>query len=203
MKKKLFLITTAVLICLPLIPLFSTETDYFTEFDESLGFIGGRISGTGLSYQTWKGGFGYQITGGIIYLPEADESWYENALDYAVGVEVQRPVFTDYFAKWFSGQLYFFGGANHYGYVPVELVAEGYYENPDDYEGWVEPVYRLGLYSAKFGVGVGIGIEILLFKHFSIPIEFGYGAFYEPSMPELKDQFEVNTVVQSGIRYRY
>ena len=41
----------------------------YEEFPQTLGFQYGEISGIGLSYQVWRESLGFQVAGGIIYIP--------------------------------------------------------------------------------------------------------------------------------------
>jgi hypothetical protein len=58
-----------------------------------------------------------------------------------------------------------------------------------------------GAYSPSFGIGAGIGIEIILFEHFSIPIGLVNGVGITPWDPYNK--FEFILMPQAGFRYRY
>ncbi len=175
----------------------------YEEYPQALGFQYGDISATGLSYQKLFDRTGFQLTGGIIYIPYNEATYFgfpESTLDYAVGSEVQYRVYGEDFATWLSGQLYIFAGLKHRGHIPVTMVQDGY-NNPD--VNWVEPVYSVGEFRPVLGLGAGIGIEIILFRHFSIPVELGYGVDWSPLAGALADQFNVNLRPQVGFRYRY
>lgn len=173
----------------------------YEEFPEALGFQYGEISGTGLSYQAWRGAVGYQYAAGVIYMPLDGDSWLDTTLDYAIGAEGQFRVYGEDFADWLSGQLYTFVGLGHRGYIPIETVSDGrYIEDTDEY---IEPVFATGNYTPVIGLGAGIGIEIILFRHFSVPIELGYGVKWEPTAGALDKQFHVDLYPQIGFRYRY
>ena len=171
----------------------------YEEFPEALGFQFGEISGTGLSYQIWTPALGIQIAGGIIYAP-LNGGWPSRTLDYTIGAEFQFPVYGEDFASWLSGRLYLVTGLSHAGYIPVVVATDGY-ERTDS--TWVEPVFAAGEFTPVLGVGAGIGIEMILFRHFSIPLELGYGVKWEPTAGALSSQFNVNLHVQAGFRYRY
>ncbi len=184
----------------------ATEVDIapaYEEYPQALGFQYGEISATGLSYQKWNEGTGVQITAGAVYIPYDDEDfygWSATTLDYNIGTEAQFRVYGEDFAQWLSGQLYLFAGLKHRGYIPVEQVSAGYTDENDD---WVDPVYEVGSYNPVLGLGVGIGIEIILFRHFSIPVELGYIADWNPSVADIAGQFEIGLRPQVGFRYRY
>ena len=173
-----------------------TESDAFSQYPEALGFYGGRISGSGLTYHRWNDNKGYQITAGVIYIPPLSNEnsaiqLGDNMLDYVVGFENAYVVYSEDFTGWLSGLLSLFWGVNHRGYWPVETT---------DYE---TGAYTIHPYVPTITLGGGIGIEILLFKHFSIPFEIGYGVTYFPLEADPVDMFLVNLYPQAGFRYRY
>jgi len=151
------------------------------------------------------GDTGFHVSGGIIYVPYSDDDfWYEETtLDYSIGGEFQRRVYCEAFASWFAGSLYLFVGGQHRGYVPVDLIAEGYEVPASDPPEYVDPVYSIGAYQAQVSVGAGIGIELIVFRHFSIPIEFGYGATWTVTEPSFAEAISVGPNAQIGLRYRY
>ena len=170
-------------------------TPPYEAFPSALGVAFGPISGTGLHYHRWNGPTGFQVAAGILYLPPGEVGWMSNMLDYNVGGAFQRRVYGDRFADWLAGSLYLFAGGNHRGYIPVigpVSVPEG--EAVD---------YRVGSYQAELGLGAGIGFEIILFRHFSIPADFGYGASWTMTEPDLSNAFRVQLYGQTALRYRY
>jgi len=183
------------------------EPPYET-FPEALGGFAGQISGTGLHYHRWIGQNAFQVTGGILYIPFDPTDYYlyglyDSTLDYSVGGEFQRRVYGEAFTNWLAGSLYLFAGGRHHGYIPINLVAEGYVVPASDPEEWVDPVFAVGTFQAEVTIGAGIGMELILFRHFSIPIEFGYGATWIMTEADLVDAFLVSPYGQSGFRYRY
>ncbi len=178
------------------------EPPYET-FPEALGGYFGPISGSGLHYHRWIGQIGFQVTGGIIYVPFDPAEWslFGSTLDYTIGGEFQRRVYGEAFTDWLAGSLYLFAGGRHRGYIPINVVADGYTDPVTDL--WVDPVFAVGTFQADVTVGAGLGIELILFRHFSIPIEFGYGATWIMTEATLADAFLVNAYGQSGLRYRY
>ncbi|MBN1687398.1 MAG: hypothetical protein JW852_12130 [Spirochaetales bacterium] len=172
----------------------------YEEFPEALGFQYGEIAASGLSYHAWRDKVGFQVAGGIVYIPLTEDFWFERTLDYSVGTEIHLRVYGEDFAHWLSGQLYGFAGLNHGGYIPIETVKSGYMDEDDE---WVPPELATGSYTPTFGFGIGIGIEIILFRHFSIPLELGYGVVWMPTAPTVPEQFNVNLMPQAGFRYRY
>lgn len=173
-------------------------------FSQALGGYYGPIAGTGLHYHRWIGANGYQITGGVLYIPFGSDSWWSSTtLDYNIGGEYQRQVYSEAFTNWLSGSLYLFAGGLHRGFIPIVTVTEGYFADPNDDNSWVESVYGTGAFQAQLTAGFGIGVEIILFNHLSLPIEFGYGGTWVVTEADLSEAFLVNPYVQSGLRYRY
>jgi len=174
-------------------------------FPEALGGFYGPFSGSGLHYHRWVGDNAFAVTGGIVYVPFDQADWWVNGttLDYAIGGEFQRRVYGEAFTNWLAGSLYLFAGGMHRGYIPVVLLAEGYEVPDSDPPEYVDPVYGLGTYQAEVTVGAGIGVELILFRHFSVPLEFGYGATWTITEPDPASAFAVGPNVQTGLRYRY
>ena len=114
---------------------------------------------------------------------------------------MQFRIFGADFTPWLSGQLYAFVGVKHRGYISVDMIVEGYCD--ENFMNCVDPVFAVGSYKPVVGLGGGIGTEIILFRHFSIPVEIGYGVDWSPLAGDLADQFEVNLRPQVGARYRY
>ncbi|TVR58563.1 MAG: hypothetical protein EA426_09570 [Spirochaetaceae bacterium] len=170
------------------------EVRAIDEFPSAIGFYAGIISGTGMSYQKWTPSFGYQITAGALYLPEG--TGFGNLLDYSVGLQFQFPISGDDFSDRLAGQLYIFTGVNHSGYIPWV------FSRGDDLD---EPgTYSIGSYTPGVTVGAGFGIEVVLFRRFSIPFELGYAASVYPlQLDDPVNAFAVRIAPQGGFRYRY
>lgn len=158
-------------------------------YPDALGAAFGPISGIGLHYHRWEKSFGWQVTGGILYFPPGQQPG-QTSLDYNLGGALQWQVYGDTFAPWLSGNLYLFLGGNHRGYIPVRSSGDPL-------------VFTNGPFQADITAGPGIGTEIVLFEHFSIPIEFGYGGTWTVTQPDLSQAFTVNIYGQTALRYRY
>jgi len=187
MKKPLSITLVSLLLLLAASPL-AAEQETFTAFPNALGIFGSSLTGNfggGLHYQRWGEKWGFQVTAGGFYDPEAT---FGSTLAYSVSLEGTRALYTNYFKNWFAGRLYLWGSVGHQGYNDL---ADDYYD------------YDLGAYvheDGKFGLdalaGLGIGIEVVIFQHFSFPIQFGYmGSF--PSTPR------VSFTTSGGLSYRY
>lgn len=194
-----------ILALVPLAGVAAEDAPPWEVFPEALGGYYGPFSGSGLHYHRWIGEAGFHVTAGIIYIPfDADDFRFsDTTLDYAAGGEYQRRVYGEAFTNWLAGSLFLFAGAQHRGYVPVELVAEGYEVPDSDPVEYVDPVYEVGSFQAEFSVGAGIGVELILFRHFSIPLEFGYGGTWTVTNPDITSAISVGPNVQTGLRYRY
>ncbi|MFW5686092.1 MAG: hypothetical protein ACOC0O_05495 [Spirochaetota bacterium] len=162
----------------------------YERYPEALGAAYGEITGTGLHYHRWMGTTGYSVAAGILYLPPS-QAISGNVLDYNAGGGIQRRVFADSFAEWLAGSLYLFGGLQHRGYIPA--VSSG--GDPTS--------VSLGSFEAEVTAGGGIGIELILFEHFSFPSEFGYGATWTVTEPSIAEAILVQFYGQAAVRYRY
>jgi hypothetical protein len=156
-------------------------------YPNALGAAFGPISGVGLHYHRWDGQTGWQVTGGIVYFPPGQGPG-ETSLDYNLGAALQWQVYQDVFSPWLSGSLALFAGGNHRGYIPVTVSGS---------------TFSNGSYQAEFTLGPGVGIELVLFEHFSIPVEFGYGASWTATESNLSEAFRVQLYAQTALRYRY
>ena len=171
-----------------LVLLVSLSTPLFavgSEYSQALGVQGGRLAGVGLSYQKWLEDFGYQVAGGLIYHPEMEYGYDE--LVYNIGLELQYPLVYHEANSWLAGTLYVVGGVHHQGYKEAELVTM----DPE--------VYRSGPLILNIGVGGGIGVETIFFKHFAISTEFVYVGMYETNSGTL----DINMYPQVSLRYRF
>jgi hypothetical protein len=166
------------------VPLFAQGTDSepaFREFPQALGgYINSALTG-GLSWQFWMGKVGVSLSAGGIY-----STTYGTTLDYNIQAEVQYQVYGVDFTSWASGVLYVFGIAGHRG-----IIQAIYTPNIDPTTGGT---YSPGAYTPHFALGIGIGIEPILFRHISFPIEFIYVGQYP---------LQLDPSVGGGLRYRY
>ncbi|MDD3823705.1 MAG: hypothetical protein PHN93_08175 [Sphaerochaetaceae bacterium] len=186
MKKKVMLLS-CVLIFVLLVPAFAAS-DPFSTFPEALGVQVGRLAGIGLSYQKWNGDDGYQVAVGAMYHPLMNDG--HDILNYNIGFEYMRSMYSDDFAKWLSGRLYIFAGINHRGYKETVV-------NPVSYD------YEAGDFHLEFGAGGGIGVEAVFFEHFAIATEMAYVLYYSPLELALQDRFILDLIPQVSVRYRF
>ena len=171
----------------------------FERFPRALGAMFGEVTGTGLHYHRWFGPNGLGITGGIIYQPlGAEMPWLvENTLDYNVGVAYHRRVYGDEFGTGLAGSLYLVAGGGHRGYIPVIRTYDPIVEEP------VPNGEYAGDYQAALNLGIGVGIEIILLNHISVPAEFLYGAVFTPTASDTTEWLRIAPTGQIGLRYRY
>ncbi|HCM27459.1 MAG: hypothetical protein A2Z99_05790 [Treponema sp. GWB1_62_6] len=179
-----------LLFCSFVPPAIAEETvPAFELWPNALGVFGSSLaghSGGGLHYQRWFERIGIAITAGGLYSPDDDSGGA--VLDYSAEFSVQYRVFGEDYSRWFSGQLYVWGLAGHVGYILND------YESDPDSENDGE--YVTLPYVGDAVAGAGIGIETILFEHFSVPLEFGYIGQL-PNDPNLQFSFG------GGLRYRY
>jgi hypothetical protein len=159
----------------------------------ALGFFAmnvGRSSAVyGLQYHRWFDRFGVQVTGGGWYSP-AGENNYPATMDYAFALQGMYAVYSNAFSDKIAGRLYLWGMLGHHGWMSTMNLTT---TNPDGTTS-----YGVGStgYLPALTSGVGIGIDITLFQHFSFPIEFGYSGQFINGM-------SVSPSIGGGIRYRY
>lgn len=175
----------------------ATEPAY-VQFNDGIGFGAGQLSGTGIDYRHWfSEKVGMQVCAGAVYSPlSPGDNWldYGNLFQYWTGVEAFRSLYATEFTRWLYGQVYLFAGITHYGYVPwVATYDEEEYTT----------TYTVGSFVPGVGTGVGVGIEMTLFRHFSMVFELGYAVFWEYSSAPFIDQLNVTLVPQGVAQFRY
>ncbi len=205
--KKLALLL--VLLLISGVFVFAEEENVFDKYDQSLGFYANSIGMMGISFQDWNGRLGYQITGGFMYYDGyADNAYSDDGssttadiLTYNLGAEVFYMLYEDSYDDWLAGALYLFGNLTHIGTVGAEI---SFVEDPANstetftaykYSGESSPTFMPGA-----ALAVGVGFEVVLFDHFSIPVEIGYGGAWEfDSVIPVSGGF----MGGGGFRYRY
>jgi hypothetical protein len=158
----------------------------FVEFPSALGMELNTMAGWGLHWMYWKDALGISVTGGGIYQPanSAYPGQVEN-LDYGIFAQALLRVYGVDFAKWFGGQLYATVLLGHQGRLDYQTVY--------DYAGnFVSN--GTGAFIPMFNAGIGIGIEFILFRHFSLPVECLLIGQYP---------WKLNFTATFGLRYRF
>lgn len=163
------------------------EVTAYEKYTQAIGFQYSEISGWGLSYHAWMNKIGFQVAAGIVYNPDPNAGQTE--LNYSVGLGMQFRVYGDDFSKWLSGQLYILTGINHGGFIENEYD----WEFPD----------ANGKYIPSISGGIGFGVELILFQHFSIPFGVGYGLIWEGRDQIFAKQISIGLCPEVGFRYRF
>ncbi|HEY9054711.1 MAG TPA: hypothetical protein VIO60_07825 [Rectinemataceae bacterium] len=194
MKKALGCIRAAVCVCLALAsaagafaqgahgqaPKGEQKPIVFDEFPSSLGVSFITPETIGLSWKRWYGKTALELSAGGFWNPSNDSG---SRYRYSVMGAVSRRLYADDFANWFSGGLYLVALAGHSGEEGVEWDMD------------TSSYTRLG-YQPAIYAGAGLGIETVLFRHFSQELQFVYvGKF-------LSDP-GIGFALNVAVRYRY
>lgn len=181
------------------------DKNVFTEYDNSLGGFAGGIGGSGLSWQHWFGNLGIQTAAGLVYHPQEGLSYatsfsaepvvVEN-FTYNIGVEGQYMLYNNSYDNWFDGALYLFAGAMHTG--SVQTVYQ--YSKVADGSGYIYENTGHSPLQYVPGVAAGFGFELVLFDHFSVPLEIGLSGAWEYGSWVPVD---AGIIPQAGFRYRF
>ncbi len=190
------------------VPLFADEQKAAIvapaeEFPNAIGVFGssapsGVFSG-GISYQRWFGTFGFAVTAGGMALPVAkatgNVSFFEPGIPYFMTwsynaeVDLLLKLYPSNFWDWLSGDLYLYGALAHRGSVDRVYVSD-----PNGDQDLSDSYQEAGAFRPVFSVGLGIGYEITLFRHFAFQAQFGYA---------VEIPLCVGFVFSGGIRYRF
>lgn len=143
---------------------------YFTPDFENGGannFLGG------LCYQHWFSGiFGLETGGAVTWSPESSR----NPLNYNIYAEGDFVLFKSEFSKNFASRLFAWGVVAHTGASTSEWVGPEY----DETSGKLikESYYKDPVYMPNFRAGIGFGFDVILFRHISIPLKFGFAGSF-------------------------
>lgn len=127
----------------------------YDKFPLGLGISGGGatsgtiapVGGTGLAFQQWFGGIGYQVALGPYY----DQS--AGVLQDWVNVEGYFRLLGAEFSDWFYSQLYLFAAEDQSGNLTLATMT----------------------YAPEFLTSVGFGFQAGFFQHFVVSLNLGYG----------------------------
>ncbi len=170
----------------------------FKKYPTAIGGFYGEIGGIGLSYQRWIYPLGFELTSGLAYVPpESAIGPGEYFFYYNIGFQIMYTIIANDITDWLSGNLYSFTGLIHYGYL-----SQPYNQSKDSNE---VPTYtpdysKSPTYFTDLGLGFGFGIETVLLKHFSFPLEFGIDGIWRLGNPYPQ---KAGFFVQTGFRYRF
>ena len=184
----------------------SAENNVFEDYDKSLGGYFSSLSGIGLSYQEWSGKWGLQTAAGLIYFPEDSEGAEFSSISepdtaellmYDIGAGVQYRLYESSWSDWFDGCLYLVAGITHFGSIEQTIYYSDTRDSAGNYplESRSEPRYVPGVSG-----GFGIGMEFLIFDHFSFPTEIVLSGSWDIDsyLP-----IEAGVKVLGGFRYRF
>lgn len=160
-----------------------SKMEGYDAFTNALGVYATALAddGTGgLHFQQWGKRFGWQGMISAFYDPEEK---FGRKLDYAFIVDGLYTVYGNTFSRQISGRLYTWASLGHRGYIASEYAYQDTNLEPDT-------IVLNGV------AGLGIGIEIITFGHFSFPLQFGYYATF-PTDPR------ITFSAGSGFRYRF
>ena len=128
-----------------------------------------------------------------MYVPSIEK------LDYSLVVDGLFPVYSNDFSDKLGGSVYLFGSAGHNAST-FTVPEQGVWDETDNTYKITAPEERY--FNPKIYAGLGIGIEIVLFQHFSIPLHFGYSANI-PVAAVPGNELSIGFSFAGGLRYRF
>lgn len=150
------------------------------EYPSALGISLSTIENVGLSWKRWFGKTGVEVAVGGLWDPSATDG---NIYWYSVYGAVSHRLFAEDFSDWFSGGLDLVFLAGHAG-------EEGF-----EYDASSSNYIRTG-YVPYLHFGAGIGIEMVMFRHFSQELQFLYIARF-------LNNPGIHLGLNASFRYRY
>jgi hypothetical protein len=175
--------------------------DPYAEWPNTLGFFVMNIGNMsfsaygdpklvyGLQYARWFDRVGFQITGGGIYVPGKSLATLD-VLDYSIALQGMLTVYGKAFSDDVAGRLYLWGMVGHHGWIYPKSVETTSPEGVTTYN-----TESTGFVPGIIG-GLGLGIDVTLLQHLSIPLEFGYTA-------QFINNITAGPSVGVGLRYRF
>jgi hypothetical protein len=171
-------------------------------YPSSVGVFGSSLLGGGLSYQRWSGPWGFSVTAGgnaqpaTYYNSTASAQVPTGYYNWSYNLELQGTykLYSSDFWNWLSGDLFAYAMLGHKG---AQSAVMTYNSTTNPTTGATTSQLSsvsAGDFIPYFDAGAGIGYELTLFQHFSIPLEFGYTV-------EWPLRFEFTAA--GGLRYRY
>jgi len=166
------------------------------EFPRALGVFGSSMNGGGLSYQSWNSDLGFAVAAGAFAIPASGLQFGENTastdvMNYGYNIEANLlyRLFASNFWNWLSGDLLVYASVAYKGAQTADYIYD-----PDKDETTDDSYYREGTLEQSVAAGLGIGYEIVLFRHFSLPLQFGY---------QVEWPFLLDFCFSGGLRYRF
>ncbi len=141
------------------------ENTPFDDSPRSVGFkyiLGEPAQLIGLSYQQWFGGIGIDTSIHLHY--EESKSYLLNESTLAAAnIGIQLQMFKAKHNPKISSSLFVFADAG--------VIAAGTRSDPEDGESGGDEILS---FETDALISLGIGYEVVLFDHFSIPVKVGY-----------------------------
>jgi hypothetical protein len=153
----------------------------FEKYPQALGMYANMAEVVGLSYQRWFGRLGFEVAAGGTFDPDRDYS--SDYFFYSILVGGSYQLIAQDLTDWFAGALSVTSFLGHTGRRSYE------------YDSTTDSSY-VGAYRPIVSLGIGVGIEAVLFRHFSQTIQFMY---IGKSLSELSVGFGVGY----SFRYRF
>lgn len=139
-----------------------------------------------LSYQRWRESWGWQGSLGVVY---GDLT----GLQYGASLQTMFPIFGRAPVDWYAGRLYWWLGAAHTGRYLVT--------DQRNFENVV--VTPAGTFIPSIVASGGIGVESVLWRNISIPLDLGYAAGWYGKPGGITEQITVGFTANIALRYRY
>ena len=161
----------------------------FELYPQAIGYSLGEMTGSGFTYRQWQGDWGWQLSGLVVFDPNDTNFLSNDYLYHSTGVAVLRTLFKGEPTEWFYTQLYVLGHGSFVG-------NKTYYW--DETTGYVKTI---GPYASSGNLGLGLGVEVGLFKHLSAVVEVSERA--RLTVPLGTKIFDLGAVVQGSLLYRF
>ena len=170
----------AIIIFILLIITFFAYTEEKTIYDRypiAVGIYFHFVSWSPLlQYQQYISDIGFQI--GAIFFSSANTY---DTYNYAAEITGSYRIFSIDWSNWFSSALY--------GLLDISNWGRYYYS-------YGENAYR---FSSSLSGGIGMGVDIVFFEHFSLALELGYGI---SSFSLMTGSLNIGLITGVGLRYR-
>ncbi|MCR4954304.1 MAG: hypothetical protein K6A43_09540 [Treponema sp.] len=124
----------------------------------------------GLCYQHWfTDRIGLEVGGAVTWTPSDNQ----DPLYYNIYAEGDFVLYSSELSKYFASRLYAWTILGHTGTTTSEYVPAVYAD--DDYTHPVtESYYKDPVFAPNFRAGLGFGFDIIIYRHISIPLKFGF-----------------------------
>ncbi|MFP4365169.1 MAG: hypothetical protein ACLFR1_15005 [Spirochaetia bacterium] len=171
----------------------------FNRYPNSLGFGFGSVTGNGILYQRNVGNWAYRGSFLIGYNPDPSGDLFyssDTKFIYQIGFEADYSLYSVDFFQWFSSRIYLLGLLDQKGEIPYVYMDNTPDNGEDDYQ-------TAGSFIPSVTLGLGFGIEWVIFEHISQYVDVGYQGTWQGRDVPVLQQFLINFFVKSGFAYRY